>query len=95
MTGGVVAGAVAAGFCGVSNAVKYARNEKSGAAAVKDTARVSAGAGVAVGLGIAVANVVAGSALALGTAVVVPTAAGVATAAVCMRLWSKVFAPKG
>jgi len=96
VTGGMIAGIVVAGFSGVSNAAKYARNEKSGAAAVKDTAKVSTGAGVATGLGIVAAKAVAGSALglALGTAALVPIAAGVATAGVSIHLWNKVFGSK-
>ena len=86
-----VVGAVAAGFYGVVNMIKYARNEKPGKQAAKDTVKGSAGAGVSAGLGIAAANAVAGSSLALGSTVIVPMAAGVAAAYVGIIVWHKLF----
>ena len=91
LVGGVVVGAVAAGFLGVANTVKYAKNEKSGKQAARDTVAGSAGLGVSAGLGIAAAKAVAGTSLGLGTAVIVPLAAGVATIYVSMRIWHRIF----
>jgi len=71
--------------------VRYAKNEKTGGQAVKDTAKGAAGLGVSAGLGVAAAHAVAGSALALGTTVLVPVAAGVGAGYAVMKMWSKVF----
>lgn len=91
LVGGAAVGAVAAGFYGISNVVKYAKNKKSGKQAVKDTVKGSAGVGISAGLGIAAANVIAGTSLALGSAVVVPLAAGFGTAYAGMKIWNKIF----
>ena len=92
--GGVVFAAVGAALYGVSNTVKYARKEKSGKQAVKDTVKGSAGLGVSAGLGIAAAKAISGTALALGSTLVAPVAAGVVAAAVAMRFWNKLFSKK-
>ena len=91
MAVGAVVGAVALGCYGVSNIMKYAKSEKSGAQAAKDTVKGGAGVGVSAGLGIAAANAVTGTSLALGSAVVVPVAAAVAAAYVSMRIWHGLF----
>lgn len=91
LAAGMVVGVVAAGFYGVANMIRYARNEKSGKQAAKDTVAGSAGVGVSAGLGIAAANAVAGSSLALGSTVIVPMAAGVAAAYAGVRVWHKLF----
>jgi hypothetical protein len=94
VTGGVVVGGVAAAVYGVSNMIRYAKNEKTAKEAIKDTAKGSAGLGVSAGFAVAVADAVAGSALALGSAVVVPLAAGVAAAYASMAIWNKLFFKK-
>lgn len=91
LAAGMTVGAVAAGFYGVSNIVKYGKNEKSGMQAVKDTVKGSAGLGLSTTLGVAAANAVAGSSLALGSAVFVPVAAGVAAAYASLKIWHKLF----
>ena len=91
LAAGVAVGAVAAGFYGVANMIKYARNEKSGKQAAKDTMVGSAGVGVSAGLGIAAANAIAGTSLAFGSAVVAPIAAGVAAAYAGITIWHKLF----
>jgi hypothetical protein len=91
LAAGMTVGAVAAGFYGVSNIVKYGKNEKSGMQAVKDTVKGSAGLGLSTTLGMVAANAVAGSSLALGSAVFVPVAAGVATAYASLKIWHKLF----
>lgn len=91
LTTGTVVGVVAAGFYGISNMIKYARNEKSGKQAAKDTVKGAAGLGVSAGLGIAAANAVAGTSLALGGTVIVPMAAGVAAAYASIKVWHKLF----
>ena len=88
---GTVVGGVAAVCYGVSNVLKYAKNEKSGKQAVTDTVKGSAGLGVATGLGIAAAGAVAGTSLALGTTLVVPIAAGAAAAYATARIWHRLF----
>ena len=85
---------VGAGLYGVSNAMRYAKAEKSAKEAIKDTAKGSAGLGVSAGLGIAAANAISGTALALGSTLVVPLAAAVVTGSVAMRFWSKLFHKK-
>ena len=91
LTGGVVVGGVAAAAYGISNMIRYARNEKTAKEAIKDTAKSSAGLGVSAGFAVAAANAVAGSALALGSTVVVPLAAGVAVAYASMAIWNGLF----
>jgi len=88
---GTVVGGVAALCYGVSNMVKYARNEKPGMQAVTDTVKGSAGLGVASGLGVAAAKAVAGTSLALGTTLVVPIAAGAAAAYASVKIWHRLF----
>jgi len=94
LVGGAVVGAVAGGFYGISNMIKYARNKKSGKQAAKDTVAGSAGMGIAAGLGIAATNAVAGTWLALGSTVIVPLSAGVATACASIKVWNKLFFKK-
>jgi hypothetical protein len=89
--GGAVVGTVALGFYGISNIIRYGKNEKSGAQAAKDTIAGSAGLGLSAGLGIAAANAITGTTLALGSAVVVPIAAGVGTAYASIRIWNRLF----
>ena len=84
-------GTVALGFYGISNMIKYGRNEKSGAQAAKDTIAGSTGLGLSAGLGIAAAHVIAGTSLALGSTVVVPMVAGVGAAYASMKIWNKLF----
>lgn len=91
VVGGAVTGTVALGFYGISNMIRYGKNEKSGAQAAKDTIAGSAGLGLSAGLGIAAANAIAGTSLALGSAVVVPIAAGVGAAYASIRIWNKLF----
>ena len=83
--------AVAVGFYGISNIVKYGKSEKSGAQAIKDTVKGSAGLGLSTTLGVTAANAVAGTSLALGTAVLVPVAAGVAAAYASLKILHKLF----
>lgn len=91
VVGGAVAGTVALGFYGISNIIKYGKNEKSGAQAAKDTVAGSAGLGLSAGLGIAAANAIAGTSIALGSTVVVPIAAGVGAAYASIRIWNRLF----
>jgi len=91
LAAGTVVGGVAAVFYGVSNMIKYGKDEKTGAQAAKDTVKGSAGLGLAAGLGVATAHAVAGTSLALGTAVVVPIAAGAGVAYAGMKIWNKIF----
>jgi len=91
LAAGMVVGAVAAGFYGASNILRYAKSEKSGKQAAVDTVKGSAGLGVSAGLGIAAGNAIAGTSLALGSAVIVPMAAGVAAAYASIRIWHKLF----
>ena len=88
---GVIVGGAAAGVYGVANTIKYAKSEKSGGQALKDTVKGSAGVGVSAALGVAAAHAVAGTALALGTTAVVQVAAGVAAAYAGLRIWHRVF----
>ena len=88
---GTIVGAVAAGCYGVANMVRYAKNKKTGAQAVKDTVTGSAGLGVSTGLGLAAANTITGTSLALGSTVIVPLVAGAAAAYVSMAVWDKLF----
>lgn len=88
---GTIVGVVATGFYGVANMVRYAKNKKTGAQAVKDTVTGSAGLGISTGLGLAAANTIAGTSLALGSTVIVPLVAGAAAAYVSMAVWDKVF----
>ena len=85
---GTIAGAVAVGFYGIANILRYRRNEKSGLQAAKDTVTGSAGVGISTGLGIAAANAVAGT---LGSTVFVPLATGAAVAYAGMAIWDKLF----
>ena len=85
---GTIVGAVAMGFYGIANMIKYRRNEKSGAQAAKDTVTGSAGMGISTGLGIATANSVSGT---LGSVVFVPLTAGAAVAYTSMAVWDKLF----
>jgi len=91
MVAGVALGAIATGLYGASNMVKYAKNEKTGGQAVKDTVKGGAGVGVSAGLGVAAGNAVAGTALALGTTVAVPVVAAVAVTYAGMRIWHGLF----
>ena len=91
LAAGMTVGAVATVFYGLSNIVKYGKNEKSGKQAVKDTVKGSAGLGLSTTLGVAAAKAVAASSLALGTAVLVPVAAGVAAAYASLKIWHKLF----
>ena len=85
---GTIVGAVAVGFYGIANIIRYRRNEKSGAQAAKDTITGSAGVGISTGLGVAAANVAVG---AFGSMVLAPVAAGAAVAYVSMAVWDKLF----
>ena len=85
---GTIVGAIAVGFYGVANILRYKRNEKSGAQAAKDTITGSAGVGISTGLAVATANVTVGI---LGSTVFVPIAAGTAAAYVSMAVWDKLF----
>ena len=91
LTAGMVVGAVAAGFYGAANTIRYAKKEKTGTQAVKDTLAGSAGMGVSAGLGLAAANAIVGTTLALGSTVVIPIAAGAAAAFVSARIWNMLF----
>ena len=85
---GTIVGAIAVGFYGVANILRYKRNEKSGAQAAKDTITGSAGVGISTGLGVAVANAVGGT---LGSTVFLPLAAGAVVAYAGMAIWDKFF----
>ena len=88
---GTIMGAVAMGFYGVANVLRYRRNEKSGVQAIKDTVMGSAGVGVSTVIAVTAANVVAGTSLAFGSAVIVPLVAGFAAAYVSTAVWDKLF----
>jgi len=94
LAAGAMVGGISAVFYGVSNMVKYGKNQKTGAQAAKDTVKGSVGLGVASGLGVAAAHAVAGTALALGSTVVVPITAGLATGYISMKIWNKIFSKK-
>ena len=47
---GTIVGAVAIGFYGIANMLRYKRNEKSGTQATKDTITGSAGVGISTGI---------------------------------------------
>jgi len=85
---GTIVGAVAIGFYGIANMLRYKRNEKSGTQATKDTITGSAGVGISTGVGVAAANVAVG---AVGSMVLVPVASGAAVAYVSMAVWDKLF----
>jgi len=85
---GTIVGAVAIGFYGIANMLRYKRNEKSGTQATKDTITGSAGVGISTGVGVAAANVAVG---AFGSMVLVPVASGAAVAYVSMAVWDKLF----
>ena len=87
-------GGISAVFYGVSNMIKYAKDEKTGVQAAKDTVKGSAGLGLSAGLGVAAAHAVAGTSLALGTSVVVPVAAGAGVAYAGIKIWNKLFSKK-
>ena len=88
---GTIVGAVAMGFYGVANMLRYRRSEKSGVQAIKDTVMGSAGVGVSTVIAVTAANVVAGTSLAFGSAVIVPLVAGFAAAYVSTAVWDKLF----
>jgi opacity protein-like surface antigen len=87
-------GGISAVFYGISNMVKYAKSQKTGAQATKDTVKGSAGLGVAAGLGVTAAHAVAGTSLALGSTFLVPITAGVATGYISAKIWNKIFSRK-
>jgi hypothetical protein len=91
LAAGTFVGGVSALFYGVSNIVKYAKSQKTGAQAAKDTVKGSAGLGVAAGLGVTAAHAVAGTSLALGSTVLVPITAGVATGYISVKIWNQFF----
>jgi hypothetical protein len=94
LSAGVMVGGISAVFYGVSNMVKYAKSQKTGAQAAKDTVKGSAGLGVAAGLGVTAAHAVAGTTLALGSTFLVPITAGVATGYISAKIWNKIFFKK-
>jgi len=88
ITAGTIVGAVAIGFYGIANTLRYKRSEKSAVRAAKDTITGSAGVGISTGLGVAAANAVVGT---FGSMVVVPVTAGAVTAYLSMAVWDKLF----
>jgi len=91
LTTGTIVGAVAAGVYGAGNIIRYAKNEKSGIQATKDTVASSAGIGISSGIGVAAANAIAGTSLALGSTIIVPLVTGAVAAYVSMAVWDKLF----
>lgn len=91
LAAGVATGAIGAGFYSISNIIKYAKKQKSGKQAAKDTVTSSAGVGISAGLAVAAAKAVAGTSLALGSTVVVPIAAGLSAAYASIKIWNKLF----
>jgi len=89
--GGAFVGITHAAIYGISNAMKYKKKKITGAEAIKNTAKESAGLTVSAILGLTAANAIAGTTLAFGSTLYVPISVAVAGTFVTKKIWNKIF----